>query len=264
MKILLIGDVIGKPGREIIKKIVPQFRKDKVIEFVVCNAENAAGGSGITIAVADELFDAQVDVLTSGDHIWKKKEILERLETDKRILRPANYPDSCPGSGAAVVKSSSGKSVGVVNVLGRVFTRNINSCPFMAAEKEIRKLSKDTKIILVDVHAEATSEKIAIGRFLDGRTSAVFGTHTHVQTADERILPKGTAYITDLGMTGPQDSVIGRKVDVIIEHFITCMPAKFEIAENDMELQGVIVEIDEATGKALSIERLQAKLRDYI
>ena len=264
MKILLVGDVIGKPGREIVKKIVPQFRKNKVIDFVVCNAENAAGGSGITLAVADELLDAQVDVLTSGDHIWKKKEILERLETDKRILRPANYPDSCPGNGAAVIKSSSGKSVGVVNVLGRVFTRNINSCPFMAAEKEIRKLSKDTKIILVDMHAEATSEKIAIGRFLDGRASAVFGTHTHVQTADERVLPRGTAYITDLGMTGPQDSVIGRKVDVIIEHFITCMPAKFEIAENDMELQGVIVEIDEATGKALSIERLQAKLKDYI
>ncbi len=264
MKILLIGDVVGSPGRDAVKKIVPNLRKDKVIDFVVCNAENAAGGSGITPAIADELINAQVDVLTSGDHIWKKKEMFERLEKDKRILRPANYPESCPGRGSSIIKSSSGKAVGVVNVLGRVFTRNINECPFMTAEKEIKKLSKDTKIILLDVHAEATSEKIAIGRFLDGRVSAVFGTHTHVQTADEKILPLGTSYITDLGMTGPQDSVIGRKVETIIEHFVTCMPAKFDLAENDIELQGAIVEIDERTGKAISIERLKEKLNSYL
>jgi len=260
----LIGDIVGSPGRDAVKKIVPQLRKDKVIDFVVCNAENAAGGSGITPALADELLGSQVDVLTSGDHIWKKKEMFERLENDKRILRPANYPESCPGRGSTILKSNTGISIGVINVLGRVFTRHINECPFMAAEKEIKKLSKDTKIILVDVHAEATSEKIAIGRFLDGRVSAVFGTHTHVQTADEKLLPRGTAYITDLGMTGPQDSVIGRKVEIIIEHFITCMPAKFDLAENDIELQGAIIEVDENTGKALLIERLREKLKSYI
>ena len=264
MKILLIGDVVGSPGRQAVKKIVPILRKDKVIDFVVCNAENAAGGSGITPAVADELLDVQVDVLTSGDHIWKKKEMFERMEKDKRILRPANYPESCPGSGASILKSNSGFSVGVVNILGRVFTRHINECPFMKAEKEIKKLSKDTKIILVDIHAEATSEKIALGRFLDGKVSAVFGTHTHVQTADEKILPRGSAYITDLGMTGPQDSVIGRKVETIIEHFLTCMPAKFTLAENDIELQGAIIEVDEKTGKAVSIERVKEKLKNYL
>ncbi len=264
MKILLIGDIVGSPGREAIKKIVPQIRKDRCIDFVVCNAENAAGGSGITPQIADELLGAQVDVLTSGDHIWKKKEMFERLEKDKRILRPSNYPESCPGRGATIIKSNSGKSIGVVNVLGRVFTRNINGCPFDAAEKEVEKLSKDTKIILVDMHAEATSEKIALGRFLDGKVTATFGTHTHVQTADEKILPRGSAYITDLGMTGPQDSVIGRKVETIIEHFVTCMPAKFDIAEDDIELQGAVVEIDEKTGTALSIERLKEKVKDYL
>lgn len=264
MKILLIGDVVGRPGREAVKKIVPGLRKDRIIDFVVANAENIAGGSGMTPATIDELLDSQVDVLTSGDHVWKKKEIYEKLEKDARVLRPANYPEVCPGRGATVVKSNSGKAVAVINVLGRVFTNHTDSCPFRAAENQIEKISKDTKVILVDVHAEATSEKIALGRFLDGKASVIFGTHTHVQTADEKILPRGSAYITDLGMTGPQDSVIGRKVEAIIEHFLTCMPAKFDIAEGAVELQGAIVEIDEKTGKAISIERVREKIEDYL
>ena len=207
MRVLLIGDIVGRPGREAVKKIVPGLRKDKVIDFVVANAENIAGGSGMTPATTDELLDSQVDVLTSGDHIWKKKEMYERLEKDARILRPANYPEACPGRGATVVKSNSGKMVAVINVLGRVFTNHSDSCPFRATEDCIKKVSKDTRIILVDMHAEATSEKIALGRFLDGKVSVIFGTHTHVQTADEKILPQGSAYITDLGMTGPQEFI---------------------------------------------------------
>lgn len=263
MKILLIGDIVGRPGREAVRRIVPKFCSMKGIDFVIANAENIAGGSGLTPSTVDELFDSHIDVLTSGDHIWKKKEIYERLEKDPRILRPANYPDGCPGRGASVIKSNSGKMVGVANLAGRVFMRHID-CPFRKIDRELEKISKDTKIILVDIHAEATSEKVALGRFLDGRTSAIFGSHTHVQTADEKILPKGSAYITDLGMTGAQDSVIGRKVEAIIEHFLTCMPAKFEMADKDLELQGAIVEIDEESGRASSIERVKERIEDYL
>lgn len=263
MRILLIGDIVGRPGRETVAKIVPALRKNKCVDFVISNAENIAGGSGLTNETVDELFKSQVDVITSGDHVWKKKEIYERLEKDQRILRPANYPDSCPGRGAAVIKADFGKVIGVINVLGRVFMDHVDGCPFRAAEKEFERISKDTKVILVDIHAEATSEKIALSRFLDGKVSAVFGTHTHVQTADEKILPQGTAYITDLGMTGAQDFVIGRKVEPIVEHFLTCMPTKFEMADNDLELQGAMVEIDEKSGKALSIQRIKERIADY-
>jgi metallophosphoesterase (TIGR00282 family) len=259
MKILLIGDIVGSPGREAVKKIVPRLRDQKRVDLVVANAENIAGGSGLTPETIDELVQYKVDVFTSGDHVWKKKEIYERLSKDQRILRPANYPESSPGVGACVINLSSGLKVGVINLLGRVFMDPID-CPFTIAEREIKKIYKDTRIILVDMHAEATSEKIAMGRFLDGRSSVVFGTHTHVQTADERILPNGTAYITDLGMTGPQDSVIGRRHDAIIEHFLTCMPKKFEIGDKDIELQGALVEIDNESGRALSIERVKEKI----
>lgn len=263
MKILIIGDIVGRPGREAIKKIVPELRKSKAIDFVIANAENIAGGSGLTCETSDELLNSQVDVLTSGDHIWKKKEIHERLDKDHRIIRPANYPEDCPGKGSTVISSSSGIKVGVINVLGRVFMNHIDACPFRTVEKKLKELADITKIILVDIHAEATSEKIALGRYLDGKVSTVFGTHTHVQTADEKILPQGTAYITDLGMTGPQDSVIGRKTENIIEHFIMCMPARFEMADKDVELQGAIVEIDQKSGKALSIKRVKEKIGDY-
>jgi len=264
MKILLIGDIVGRPGREAVKKIVPEIRKDRVLDFVIGNAENIAGGSGLTPDTVDELFNSHIDVLTSGDHIWKKKDIYARLEKDKRILRPANYPEECPGAGVTVIKSSSGIAVGVINVIGRVFMNNVDACPFKTTERSLEIISGDTKIILVDIHAEATSEKIAIGRFLDGRVSAVFGTHTHVQTSDEGILQNGTAYITDLGMTGPHDSVIGRKAEAIIQHFLTCMPTRFEMADKDVELQGAIVDIDEESGKAVSIERVREKIKDYL
>ena len=259
LRVILIGDIVGRPGREAIARIVPEMRKANGIDFVIANAENIAGGSGLTPDTVDELLKSRVDVLTSGDHIWKKKNIYERLDEDKRILRPANYPDKCPGRGSCVLKSDSGKAIGVVNILGRVFMNHADGCPFKSAEKEIAEISRHTKIILVDIHAEATSEKIALGRFLDGKASVVFGTHTHVQTADEKILPGGTAYITDLGMTGPQDSVIGRKADAIIEHFLTCMPTRFEMADKDIELQGAMVDIDEKTGRAVSIKRIKEK-----
>ncbi len=264
MRILLIGDIVGRPGREAVKAIVPAFRKDRVIDFVIANAENIAGGSGLTPETADGLLSTEIDVLTSGDHVWKKKEIHQRLEKDARILRPANYPEDCPGRGTGVFRSSSGKTVGVINLVGRVFMDHVGACPFRTAEREIEKISKEAKIILVDMHAEATSEKIALGRFLDGRASVIFGTHTHVQTADEKILKGGSAYITDLGMTGPQDSVIGRKVEPIIEHFLLCMPTRFEIAEGDVELQGAIIDIEEKSGRTVSIKRVREKIKDYM
>lgn len=263
MKILLIGDIVASPGRDAVKKIVPRLRQERHIDFVVANAENIAGGSGLTPDTVDDLFNNQIDVLTSGDHIWKKKEIYERLNKDQRILRPANYPDASPGRGSTVIKSNTGRKIAVINLLGRVFMNPVADCPFRAAEKEIQKLSGEAKIILVDMHAEATSEKIAMGRFLDGRVSAVFGTHTHVQTSDEKILPFGTAYITDLGMTGPQDSVIGRKHETIVEHFLTGMPKKFEIGDKDIELQGALVDVDDETGKAVSIQRVAEKIGVY-
>lgn len=256
MKILLIGDIVGQPGRDAIRKLVPYIRKKHSIDFVIGNAENVAGGSGLTNQTVDELLSNQVDVLTSGDHVWKKKEIYERLSKDNRILRPLNYPKACPGAGAVIIDSYKGDRIGVVNLLGRVFMHPIG-CPFNAADSEVKRISAQTKIILIDIHAEATSEKIALGRYLDGRVSVVFGTHTHVQTSDEKILPGGTAYITDLGMTGPHDSVIGRKYEPVIEHFLTNMPNKFEVAEDGIELQGAIVEIDEYTGKAVSIVRVK-------
>ncbi len=262
MRILLIGDIVGSPGREAVKKIVPRLRREKSIDFVIANAENAAGGSGLTIETVDELLQNRIDVITSGDHVWKKKEIYDRLSKDNRILRPANYPQASPGSGMAVISLENGEKIAVINLLGRVFMSPVDS-PFTAVEKEIEKINRRTKIILVDMHAEATSEKIAMGRFLDSRVSVVFGTHTHVQTADERIFPYGTGYITDLGMTGPQDSIIGRRHDAIVEHFLTLMPKKFEVADRDVELQGAIVNIDDESGKCLSIERAREKLENY-
>ncbi|PIW68655.1 MAG: TIGR00282 family metallophosphoesterase [Candidatus Omnitrophica bacterium CG12_big_fil_rev_8_21_14_0_65_42_8] len=262
MKILLIGDIVGSPGREAVKKIVPKLRRERDIDFVIANAENVAGGSGLTPETVDELLQNEVDVITSGDHVWKKKEVYERLSKDKRIIRPANYPETSPGSGMTVIPMENGAKIAVINLLGRVFMNPID-CPFTAAEREIGKINRETKIILVDMHAEATSEKIAMGRFLDGRVSVVFGTHTHVQTADEKIFPHGTGYITDLGMTGPQDSVIGRRYDAIVEHFLTCMPKKFEVADKDVELQGAIVNIDDESGKTLSIERVKEKIESY-
>jgi metallophosphoesterase (TIGR00282 family) len=259
MKILFIGDIVGSPGREAVNKLLPELKKEYALDFVIANAENASGGSGITQKVSDELFASGVNVLTSGDHIWKKKDIFELINQEERILRPLNYPGGAPGRGSAVFKSGSGKKIGVINVNGRVFMEALD-CPFKATDSAVKKLLEETKIIIVDIHAEATSEKIALGWYLDGKVSAILGTHTHIQTADERILPQGTAYITDAGMTGPYESVIGRKIEDVLERFITSIPVRFEVASADIRLCGVVVDIDEKTGKANSITRVQKSL----
>lgn len=260
MNILFIGDVVGEPGRRAVKELLPKLKTKYNLEFVVANGENAAGGSGITPGLADEILGYGVDVITSGDHIWKKKEILDYIDTSKRLLRPANYPPDVPGYGSTVVESESGTKVAVINLQGRVFMQAIE-CPFRAAKTQIDKVKDKARIIIVDMHAEATSEKIALGWYLDGVVSAIAGTHTHVQTADEKILPQGTAFVSDAGMTGPFDSVIGRKKEQILSRFLTQMPTKFEMAEGDIQLHGVIIDIDEKTGKANSIKRVQEKLK---
>lgn len=259
MKILFIGDIVGSPGREAVKELLPQLQKEYSLDFVIANAENAAGGSGITPKVAQELFDMNIDVLTSGDHIWKKREIFEIIDKEERILRPLNFPSGAPGRGYCVFKSKEGNKIGVVSLQGRVFLEALE-CPFKAARQAQEALSQEAKVIIVDIHAEATSEKVALGWYLDGKVSAVLGTHTHIQTADERILPGGSAYITDVGMTGPQDSVIGRRIEDVLQRFITAVPVRFEVASGNIWLQGAVLDIDEQTGKARSIVRIQKKL----
>lgn len=259
MKIIFLGDIVGSPGREAVKMLLPGLKKEYGLDFAIANAENASGGSGITLQVAEELFASGLDVLTSGDHIWKKKEILELINKEGRILRPVNFPPGSPGSGYAVFKTKKGQSLGVINVNGRVFMEALD-CPFRTSRKAQEELSKETKVIIVDIHAEATSEKVALGWFFDGKVSAVLGTHTHIQTADEKILPNGTAYITDVGMTGPYDSVIGRRVEDVLERFLTSIPVRFEVASDNIQLHGVVLDIDEDTGKARSIVRIQKKL----
>ena len=256
MRIFFIGDIVGRPGREIIHNILRSFRDEEKIDAVIANGENAAGGSGITPRIAEELFDNGVDVLTSGDHIWKKREIYDFLESTDKLIRPANYPAGAPGKGATVVEVKGAGSIGVVNLIGRVFMNAVD-CPFERARQEIEGLRRRTPVIVVDIHAEATSEKIAMGWFLDGIVSAVIGTHTHIQTADEKILPEGTAYITDCGMTGPYDSVIGRKKEQILTRFITQLPTRFEMATEGVEMHGAIIDVDETTGKATGIKRVQ-------
>jgi 2',3'-cyclic-nucleotide 2'-phosphodiesterase len=259
MRILFIGDIVGEPGRRAVRELVPKIKRREEIEFVIANGENIAGGSGITPSLADEMLDGPLDVMTSGDHIWKRKEILEYIETSPRLLRPANYPPRTPGSGSTIVKSVSGTNIGVIGLVGRVFMQPVE-CPFRTVKEELERMRDKARVIIVDIHAEATSEKIALGWYLDGLVSAVIGTHTHVQTADEKILPNGTAFLADAGMTGPFDSVIGRKKEQVLARFITQMPARFEMAENDIQLHGAIVDIDEKTGRANSIERVQEKL----
>lgn len=260
MKILFIGDIVGKPGRRAVRELLPSVVNAHAVDLVIANCENAAAGFGITREVVEELYALHIDVLTSGNHIWDKKEVLEFVEDYETLLRPANYPDGVPGFGSVVVPSPTGSPIGVINLAGRVFMHSLD-CPFRSAEKEIEKLKKKTSTIVVDMHAEATSEKQALGWFLDGRVSAVLGTHTHVQTADERILPNGTAYITDLGMTGPFDSIIGTRKDVVLERFLRNMPNKFDVARGDVRLQGVVLGVDQASGKALEIERLNVRMQ---
>lgn len=255
VKLLFIGDVVGQPGRRIVRELVPELRRRHGVAAVVANGENAAGGSGITPETAAELFAAGVDVITSGDHLWDRKEVIDLLMKEPRFLRPANYPPGTPGQGSGVFHLNSGPPFAVLNLQGRVFMPELDD-PFRLAQAEVARLRDSTPIIVVDIHAEATSEKIALARMLDGQVSAVIGTHTHVQTADEQVLPGGTAFLCDAGFTGPHDSVLGRAIEPVLKRFLTCAPQKFEVAKGRPVLQGALVDIDEATGKARAIQRL--------
>ena len=258
MNILCIGDIVGRPGREAVAYAVPRVKKEHGVDLVIANAENASGGSGLIPKNADELFSFGVDVITMGDHVWDKPDIFPYLqENQQKILRPANFPEGVPGVGWTIINAPNGIKVGVINLLGRTFMRYNVLCPFLALEKIVATIKEVTPVVMVDMHAEATSEKVALGHFSDGKVSLVFGTHTHIQTADEKILPQGTAYITDLGMTGPYDSVIGQDKTKIITRFLTSMPNKFEVAKSPGTVHGVIVKVDVKTGKAEGITRLQ-------
>ena len=256
VNVAIVGDIVGAPGRKIIAEQLPLIRRQRRIDFVIANGENAAGGSGLTPSISEELLNSGIDCLTSGDHIWKHKEIIPYLKEEKRLLRPANYPGSAAGSGLAFFTTNRETPVAVINLLGRTFMPPIDS-PFDAVERAVEEANEKANIIIVDFHAEATSEKVAMGWLLDGRVSAVVGTHTHIQTADERILPNGTAYITDLGMTGPYDSVLGRDKERVLRAITTLIPVSFKMAKGDVKMCGVSVEIESETGKAVSIERFQ-------
>ncbi len=258
MKILFIGDTVGSAGRAIVKHHLRNLQEHYKVELTILNCENAAAGFGITPKIADELFDWGIDVLTSGNHIWDKKEIVPYLNQNTRILRPANYPAGNPGRGMAIVKSRTGEEAAVLNLQGRVFMVPIDD-PFRTADAELEKVPPHVKVIFVDMHAEATSEKVAMGWYLDGRVSAVIGSHTHIPTADETILPKGTAYQTDAGMSGPFDSVVGVMRDDVIRRYLTQIPVKFEAASLDARLNAVLVDVDSETGKARKIERIQKR-----
>jgi len=255
MHVLFIGDIFGKPGRKILQEKLPSLISDYNVDFCLANAENAAGGFGITPQIADELLESELDILTSGNHVWDKRQIVPYLDLQPRLLRPHNYPASAPGTGIFLGKSRHGTPIGVLNIQGRVFMPSLD-CPFSIGRSAVEQLRRQAQVVVVDVHAEATSEKQALAWYLDGQVSAIIGTHTHVQTADERILPKGTAYITDVGMTGPHDSVIGSVPELALDRFLRQMPIRLEPALGNIRLCAVVVDIDETTGRAKSIERL--------
>jgi 2',3'-cyclic-nucleotide 2'-phosphodiesterase len=253
MRILFIGDIFGSPGRRIVSDHLQDIIETNSVDLAIANAENAAGGFGVTPSIAEDLFAMGLDVLTSGNHVWDKRELYEYLNRQPRMLRPANYPDA-PGSGLVVYRARNGVECAVMNLQGRVYMPHTD-CPFRTADRLLASLDSSVKVRFVDFHAEVTSEKIAMGRYLDGRVSAVVGTHTHVPTADTRILPEGTAYQTDCGMTGPYDSVIGVQTDIIIQRFLTALPVRMEAARQDAELHAVLVDVDETTGKARTVRR---------
>lgn len=256
MKLLFIGDIVARPGRDLIRRHVRALAAHHSADLVIANGENAAGGAGITRDNTIEILGAGVDVITTGNHVWDKREALEFIGNEPRLIRPANYPEGTPGTGSYVATARNGVKVGVINVMGRVLMNTLED-PFRVAEREVASVkAAGAKVIFVDVHAEATSEKIALSYYLDGKVSAVVGTHTHVQTADERILPGGTACLTDVGMTGPHDGVIGIEKEAIIARFLTGLPARFESATGDPRLNGVVVSVDASTGKATAIERV--------
>ena len=255
LTILFLGDVVGEPGRSAVIAQLPRLKESHALDFIIVNGENAAGGRGITPKITIDLLRAGVSVITTGDHIWDQKEIIAFIDTEPRLLRPVNYPDGAPGCGSIVLETAKGP-VGVINVQGRTFMQPILENPFHAVEIAVEQMRQQTSTIFVDAHAETTSEKIAIGRFLDGKVSAVIGTHTHVQTADEQIFPGGTAFLCDAGMCGPASSILGRAIDPIVNRFISNLPALFPVARGDVRLCGVVVSIDEATGRAVQIARI--------
>jgi metallophosphoesterase (TIGR00282 family) len=254
VKLLFIGDITGKPGRRLVADRLAGLRKTHGLDVVIANGENAAGGVGLTAGVAEELFASGIDVITGGNHIWQNREAYDLLDADPRVLRPANYPAGVPGQGTALVETPAGARLGVLNLQGRVFMTALED-PFRIGREQAERLRARVPVVIVDFHAEATSEKVALGWYLDGLVTAVIGTHTHVQTADERILPRGTAYITDVGMTGPRDGIIGMAREAILERFLTQLPTRFEVAPGAVQLNGAIVTSD-ADGRATAVERL--------
>ncbi len=256
MNLLFIGDIVGRPGRDLVRRHVRALAASYEADLVIANGENAAGGAGITRENTIEILTSGVDVITTGNHVWDKRETLEFIGGEPRLLRPANYPEGTPGAGSHVVSTSGGVKVGVINVMGRVFLHAIDD-PFRVARREVARVKEaGAQVIFVDVHAETTSEKMAMGYYLDGEVAAVIGTHTHVQTADERILPGGTACLTDVGMTGPHDGVIGMDKEAVIARFVSGLPTRFETASGDPRLNGVVIEVDPASGRAVRITRL--------
>ncbi|SHH12643.1 hypothetical protein SAMN02745221_01742 [Thermosyntropha lipolytica DSM 11003] len=261
MNILVIGDIVGRPGRRAVKNILPAIQKEYDVIFTIANAENAAGGRGLSRSVMDELLNCNIDVLTMGNHVWDNKEINTFIDDEPRLIRPANYPPYCPGQGYHIYNAGFGVKIAVVNLSGRVFLPSLD-CPFRTMEEILKDIKDKADIIIVDFHAEATSEKLAFAYYFDGRVTAILGTHTHVQTADERILPGGTAYITDLGMTGPYDSILGMEKSSVIEKFLTQRPTRFEVAGGPAQFQGALLRVDDNTHKALSINRISHMLND--
>jgi metallophosphoesterase (TIGR00282 family) len=259
VKILFIGDVVGAPGRRAVQQLVPKLRAEHGLHFVIANGENSAGGSGITPATANELFSAGVDAITSGDHLWDQKEVATLLQNEPRFVRPGNYPPDTPGQGAAVFEVKGLPPIAVLNLQGRVFMPDLEN-PFTVGREEVERLRRRTNVIFIDMHAEATSEKIALARLLDGKVSAVVGTHTHVQTADEQIFPGGTAFLCDAGFTGAHESVLGREIEPVIKRFITNMPQRFTVAQERVFLQGVLIEIHDASGRAERIQRVSERM----
>lgn len=259
MKLLFIGDIVGEPGRKAVSQLVPKLREQHQLDYVIANGENSAGGSGITPKTAREIFAAGVDVITSGDHLWDQKEVMELLQNEPRFLRPLNYPPGTAGQGSAVFEVQPHPTLGVLNAQGRTFMPLLEN-PFLLVPPAVERLRQQTKFIFVDFHAEATSEKIAFARMLDGRVSAVVGTHTHVQTADEQVFPGGTAYLSDAGFTGAHESVLGREIEPIIKRFVTNLPQRFEVARQRVFLQGAILELDDASGRAIGIRRISEPL----
>ncbi len=259
MKILFIGDIVGEPGRQAVKELIPRVRREHEPDLIIANGENSAGGSGITPSTAQEIFSAGVDIITSGDHLWDQKEVIGLLQNESRFLRPLNYPQGTPGQGWVIYQANNQPPVGIINLQGRVFMPDLDN-PFIAIRAEVERLRQKTNIIFVDFHAEATSEKAALGRMLDGQVSAVIGTHTHVQTADEQIFPGGTAFLSDAGFTGPHESVIGREIEPVVKRFLTLQPRRFAVATGDVKLQGALVEINPHTGRAEKIQRISESL----